>query len=472
MDDGSSSTLLSWVFLGSLTLILTISLFGTVLSFDGDSIPDGKEFMGETSPFAGDTDDDGLPDGAELRLGADPLVADTDNDGLTDGEEDTYGTSPTSADTDQDGLLDTAEVTTHDTDPLSVDSDSDGVRDGREIDIGSDPTVRDTDRDGLDDGLELELGTDVVQPDTDGDSLTDGTEYWDYHTDPLAVDSDRDTLSDANEINRGLNATAVDTDGDRLRDDTELMVGTDPVRADTDGDGFADGVEYRGDDVYADADPLRRDVFIEVDYVEGTTLARSDASRLTDVFASAPTPNPDGTTGITLHIYEDRQALPADTSTTLREYEERYADEQDTRGYGFHHVLLVSSLPEAQGVIRQQTHGMVVEDRGEGATGSTVMHELGHSLGLWSSVATGIDSTDVAWEDYPSVMNYNRPVSCTESWFGSSCSYDEPYRFSVGTNSPQDHDDWGYIHRVFLHPDTAAANVSVTTPQPEPQQTR
>jgi len=41
--------------------------------------------------------------------------------------------------------------------------------------------------------------------------------------------------------------------------------------------------------------------------------------------------------------------------------------------------------------------------------GSNFMHELGHAIGLDHNVYKGIDSNEVSFSDYSSVMNYNAP---------------------------------------------------------------
>ncbi len=89
------------------------------------------------------------------------------------------------------------------------------------------------------------------------------------------------------------------------------------ANGDADQDGLPDGWEQNGYNADADstididlpalgADPLRKDVFVEVDYLVAaghSHFPRSDA--ITDAvqsFANAPVLNPDGTTGVQLHV--------------------------------------------------------------------------------------------------------------------------------------------------------------------------
>ncbi|HKP57467.1 MAG TPA: DUF4114 domain-containing protein [Polyangiales bacterium] len=97
----------------------------------------------------------------------------------------------------------------------------------------------------------------------------------------------------------------VDTDGDGLWDDWELH------GADTDGDGTID-LDLPG----AGADPNHKDIFVEVDWMDCATAGgdcaagdthdhKPKAAAVTaavNAFAAAPVPNPDGTTGINLHL--------------------------------------------------------------------------------------------------------------------------------------------------------------------------
>ena len=68
-----------------------------------------------------------------------------------------------------------------------------------------------------------------------------------YHlghgTDPLRADTDGDGLDDGAEVALGTLPTSVDSDGDGLDDDVEIGLGTNPLSRDTDGDGLLDGWE-------------------------------------------------------------------------------------------------------------------------------------------------------------------------------------------------------------------------------------
>ena len=68
-----------------------------------------------------------------------------------------------------------------------------------------------------------------------------------YHlghgTDPLRADTDGDGLDDGAEVGLGTLPTSADTDGDGLDDDVEMGLGTNPLSRDTDGDGLQDGWE-------------------------------------------------------------------------------------------------------------------------------------------------------------------------------------------------------------------------------------
>ena len=106
------------------------------------------------------------------------------------------------------------------------------------------------------------------------------------------------------------------------------------VQADSDGDGLWDDWETSGIDTDADgvidldltalgADPNRKDIFLEIDYIDCTVAGHDCApgdshshrpkaaaiAAVVDGFADAPVTNPDESTGITLHVDVD-DAIP------------------------------------------------------------------------------------------------------------------------------------------------------------------
>jgi MYXO-CTERM domain-containing protein len=187
---------------------------------DGDGITTAVEREAAGTEH-GDKDGDGLLDWAD---------EDADGDGVPDALE--AGGADRCApaiDSDGDGLADL----------LDTDSDDDGLADGDPLE--PDRLDDDVDGDGLLDGedpdplVPEETGT-VDPPETGGD--TGVSTNTDTDTD-AGTGPDTDTPEDP--------APELDSDGDGLSDADELAAGTDPGRADTDGDGVWDGI---------DADPL------------------------------------------------------------------------------------------------------------------------------------------------------------------------------------------------------------------------
>ncbi|AUV82621.1 hypothetical protein C2R22_14045 [Salinigranum rubrum] len=88
----------------------------------------------------------------------------------------------------------------------------------------------------------------------------------------------------------GLARPSPDRDGDRLLDGWE-EAGRTP-----------DGVPLPG------ADPDRKDLYLQVLYGDGiATLTESERARLRTIWARMPVSNPDGSTGIALHLVDERR---------------------------------------------------------------------------------------------------------------------------------------------------------------------
>jgi outer membrane protein OmpA-like peptidoglycan-associated protein len=105
-------------------------------------------------------------------------------------------------------------------------------------------------------GLGLLFGSSVHDDDMDG--LMSDVEKQ-LGTDPLKADTDGDGLNDGEEVNRyKTDPLKTDTDSDGLNDGEEVLkYKTDPLKADTDGDGLNDGEEvnkYKTDPLKADTD--------------------------------------------------------------------------------------------------------------------------------------------------------------------------------------------------------------------------
>ncbi len=120
--------------------------------------------------------------------------------------------------------------------------------------------------------------------DSDGDGLYDNQEQAGYvvvvelangllverevTSDPDRADTDGDGITDSVEFQYGMNPRSSDTDGDRLSDDLELnTVFSNPFVQDTDGDGLDDGFEHFDlgtSPLLADTDGDKLDDFMEL----------------------------------------------------------------------------------------------------------------------------------------------------------------------------------------------------------------
>ncbi|MFY0571297.1 hypothetical protein ACN28E_46735 [Archangium lansingense] len=130
------------------------------------------------------------------------------------------------------------------------DQDADGLPDGWELaETGglSALSGTDADADELSDLGEYDWETEPLNHDTDGDLAPDGREVQ-FGTNPnvpdsidIGVDLNQDGILDGIGVQLGYLLGSLDMDGDSLSNADELLRGTNPLRADSDGDGVSDG---------------------------------------------------------------------------------------------------------------------------------------------------------------------------------------------------------------------------------------
>lgn len=268
-----------------------------------DSLPAGDDYIRvahtglfTTDPLNQDTDFDGIPDGREILIGTNPntkdagKVIDSDHDGLYDAEEDTGWDVTTYA---SNGTPTTTHVASN---KFRADSDLDGVPDVYERALRTNPNQADTDGDTLFDKDEFD------PDDTDHyynaanllDAKNRCSAAQDCHastppdlalrlrTDPRKKDTDGDNRDDNVEVNTSWTVTVFgqnpysafslpyssDADGDGLNDGQELTHGTDPNKADTDGDAITGVSGLDGTEITLGRNPLRKDEKVTFNYTK------------------------------------------------------------------------------------------------------------------------------------------------------------------------------------------------------------
>jgi virginiamycin B lyase len=235
----------------------------------------------------------------------------------------------------------------------------------------------------------------------------------------------------------------VDTDDDGLLDSWETN------GIDADGDGT---VDLALDRAPFNADPEHRDLFLEVDYVSAHQPQTGVLADVTAAFANAAVGNPDGTSGVRLHALLDEvvptvapvcfwncAGFPAPESfdelksgdpeescdgsfgTSTERSSPNCEATLAARRLAFRYVLFAHSYSEApasSGVAEQPGNDLMVTLGGKTtewiaaagglrpAEAGTLMHELGHTLGLGHG---GNDEINCK-PNYQSVMSYARQV--------------------------------------------------------------
>ena len=210
------------------------------------------------------------------------------------------------------------------------------------------------------------------------------------------------------------NAYNPDIDGDGIPNTWEMK------GYDADGDGKID-VDYPA----MGANPLKKDLFVEMDYMPDLLASEDELDRITEIYAKLPIRNPNGTTGINIHLdagsarsakynlgggNEIAHEQLDDSMQRWREIRSKNMDPK--RESVFHYMIWGDSHGDrsssGQGWVSGRGFVVTVGPRfwGKSATSdvrvATFVHELGHNLGMDHGGTDGVNYKP----NYMSIMNY------------------------------------------------------------------
>lgn len=205
------------------------------------------------------------------------------------------------------------------------------------------------------------------------------------------------------------------------------------VTSDTDGDKLLDVWETQGYDYNNDgiididfpalgANPYRKDLFVEMDYMPGLLASEAELDTIVQTFADMPIWNPDGSTGISLHLdagsiypaYDlgGGNEIPYQGFESLNDVRAlRGSNSDPARADLFHYMIWgdyygtggSSGSGQVSGRVFMVTVGPTRWSRANSSTRiGTFIHELGHNLGLRHG---GTDEVNYK-PNYTSIMNY------------------------------------------------------------------
>ncbi|MFG0315061.1 MAG: GC-type dockerin domain-anchored protein [Phycisphaerales bacterium] len=216
---------------------------------------------------------------------------------------------------------------------------------------------------------------------------------------------------------------------------------------DSDGDGLFDTWETDGIDFEMDgipdldlpgmgATPDNKDLFVEIDVQTGSGIPAGELESVVETFDRAPVPNPSGVDGIFLHMEVDEDDIPhrdyiedlvgssGNIRLQMRDQRMMYFGTVAQRESAISEALIQakslvyrygvvggtmtvifdggSIRPGGMGELPGDDFIVTLQGPREGDVGRTIMHELGHTLGLRHG---GGDNTNFK-PNYFSVMNY------------------------------------------------------------------
>ncbi len=296
-------------------------------------------------------------------------------------------------------------------------------------------------------GDTFEIWFDISVQDLDTDGLTTWEELYIYGTDPLVDDRGRDD------------------DGDNIPIEWEDHWGYDPFSGDNhdqldpDNDGLTNLDEYRMHHWFSD--PFRRDVFVEVDWMQG------------EYFWEQPYGLPDDAKQMVMTAFARQNIMlniddgwmgggeeipfygedELNLNTIYRKYFLRHFTDIWKQGI-FHYAILMGTNPWKEDIagFNFQSDAFTVcigtirlfrlrETTRTLATAGVFMHELGHNLGLFQSDFAGIDNPDTRYfwkEDFWLYGPYHSCMNYRYTWHYVD--------YSHGTQGDYDYDDWGNLN--------------------------
>jgi hypothetical protein len=212
-----------------------------------------------------------------------------------------------------------------------------------------------------------------------------------------------------------------------------MAVAAPALAADPDGDGLPTKWEQGKSKSVVNlkklgAKPKVKDVFIEIDYSDGTgpsDIPCDELDDFTDAMAGGAVQNPGGTEGVRLHIDAGRSCPgPTDydfggsqhvniNEPCLNPGHLSQAPFKGKRFKAFHHALITDPGEICGGAAGVATDvDFLVDVNGGGGFGHVAMHELGHTFGLDHgsitsfSVMSGLIHEEQA--PYERILDYNR----------------------------------------------------------------
>lgn len=251
--------------------------------------------------------------------------------------------------------------------------------------------------------------------------------------------------------------------------------------ADSDGDGIPNSWEINGYDYDGDgqvdldfpawgANPNKKDLFVEMDYMPGLLASQSELDTIVRTFANYPVNNPDGSRGINIHLDAGDAYAKYDLGggneipyQALRNEQTvgqlRQSNSDPARNGIFHYMVFgdyYTDAPGSSGIAQIDGLNFAVtlgpQYWGNNVSSNTYVgtfiHELGHNLGLYHG---GDDDVNFK-PNYFSIMNYRYQIQGVPRTDGSKYfGYSTQQYATLNENGIYEEDGLGSNSHGFLY---------------------